>query len=487
MDLKALLKTATITELSAGLKNKNFSSVELTTAYLERAKALNDKTNAFITIDEEFALKSAEKADELINKGKQKPLTGIPLSVKDNICTKNIKTTCASKMLEDFTPFYNATAVSRLKKQGAVIIGKTNMDEFAMGSSSGTSYFGGVKNPYDLTRVSGGSSGGSAVAVSASMCVAALGSDTGGSVRQPAAFCGITGLKPTYGAVSRYGLIAFASSFDQIGTMAKTAEDCGILLNAIAGKDEFDATCHTAPFKNCLKDMEKGVEKLKIGLPKEFFGDDISGDVKSAVFNAAKTFEKMGAEIVEVSLPDLKYAVAAYYLISSAEAASNLSRYDGIKYGHRSKTGKSYEDIIKNSRSEGFGDEVKRRIMLGNYALSSGYYEAYYNRAVKIRQKLKAELDDIFKVCDFILTPTAPTTAYKIGSFDKNPVKMYSADICTVTANIAGLPAISTTCGYDKKGLPIGMSLMGKAFSEATLIRAASTFEKVFERREAQL
>ena len=356
-----------------------------------------------------------------------------------------------------------------------------------MGGSSGTSYIGAVKNPYDLTRVSGGSSGGSAAAVAASMCAAALGSDTGGSVRQPASFCGITGLKPTYGTVSRYGLIAFASSFDQIGTMAKSAEDCGILLNAIAGKDDLDSTCRTAPFKNCLKDIKKEVKRLKIGLPKEFFGDNISGDVKSAVFKAAKTYEKMGAEIIEVSLPDLKYAIAAYYLISSAEAASNLSRYDGIKYGHRSKKGKSYEDIIKNSRREGFGNEVKRRIMLGNYALSSGYYEAYYKRAVKIRQKLKTELDEIFKTCDFILTPTAPTTAYKIGSFDKNPVEMYSSDICTVTANIAGLPALSTPCGYDKKGLPIGMSLMGKALSEATLIRAASAFEAQFEKREAGL
>ncbi len=487
MDLKEFIKTATLTQLGGGLKSKAFSSSELTSAYLERAKSMNDKTNAFITIDEEAAFASAKNADELISKGRAKPLTGIPVSVKDNICTKNLKTTCASKMLEDFDPVYDATAVSRLKKQGAVIIGKTNMDEFAMGGSSGTSYFGAVKNPYDLTRVSGGSSGGSAAAVAASMCAAALGSDTGGSVRQPASFCGITGLKPTYGTVSRYGLIAFASSFDQIGTMAKSAEDCGILLNAIAGKDDLDSTCRTAPFKNCLKDIEKGVKRLKIGLPKEFFGDSISGDVKSAVFKAAKTYEKMGAEIIEVSLPDLKYAIAAYYLISSAEAASNLSRYDGIKYGHRSKKGKSYEDIIKNSRREGFGNEVKRRIMLGNYALSSGYYEAYYKRAVKIRKKLKAELDEIFKTCDFILTPTAPTTAYKIGSFDKNPVKMYSSDICTVTANIAGLPALSTPCGYDKNGLPIGMSLMGKALSEATLIRAASAFESQFEKREAGL
>lgn len=487
MNINEFIKTATVTELSAEIKNKSFSSVELTTAYLNRAKTLNGKTNAFITITEEEALSSAQKADELIAKGEISPLTGIPISVKDNICTKDIKTTCASKMLEDFHPVYDATAVSRLKNQGAVIIGKTNMDEFAMGGSSETSYFGAVLNPFDLTRVPGGSSGGSAAAVAASTCAAALGSDTGGSVRQPAAFCGITGLKPTYGTVSRYGLIAFASSFDQIGTMAKSAKDCGILLNAIAGKDEFDSTCSTLPFKNCLEDIEKGIKGLKIGLPKEFFGDEVSGEVKAAVFKAAETFKNMGAEIIEVSLPDLKYAVAAYYLISSAEAASNLSRYDGIKYGYRSKQGKTYEEIIKNSRREGFGNEVKHRIMLGNYALSSGYYEAYYNKAVKIRQKLKSELDEIFKSCDFILTPTAPTTAYAIGSNEKNPVEMYSADICTVLANLAGLPAISTTCGYDANGLPVGMSLMGKACDEKTLIAAASAFENQFERREAAL
>lgn len=487
MSLDLLIKTATITDLYRGLKNKDFSSVELTSAYLKRAKNLNKKINAFITINEEYSLKLAKNADELIKNGKAKPLTGVPLSIKDNICTKGIKTTCASKMLECFEPFYDSTAVSCLKNQGAVIIGKTNMDEFAMGGSSETSYFGAVKNPYDLTKVSGGSSGGSAAAVAASACAAALGSDTGGSVRQPAAFCGITGLKPTYGTVSRFGLIAFASSFDQIGTMAKSAEDCGILLNAIAGGDELDSTCRTAPFENCLKDIQKGIKGLKIGLPKEFFGDEVSGEVKAAVFKAAEAYKKMGAELIEVSLPDLKYAVAAYYLISSAEAASNLSRYDGIKYGYRSKQGKTYEDIIKNSRREGFGNEVKHRIMLGNYALSSGYYEAYYSKAVKIRQRLKAELDEIFNSCDFILTPTAPTTAYKLGSNEKNPVKMYMADICTVTANIAGLPALSTTCGYDANGLPIGMSLMGKACDEKTLIAAASAFENQFERREATL
>ncbi len=485
--MKEIIKNATIKKLSEGLKNKEFTSVELTSAYLERAKALNPQTNAFITITEEQALIDAKKADETIMRGEATPLTGIPLGIKDNICTKDIKTTCASKMLEDFYPVYDATAFSHIKNQGGVLIGKTNMDEFAMGGSSGTSYFGAVKNPFDLTRVPGGSSGGSAAAVSASMCAATLGSDTGGSVRQPASFCGITGLKPTYGTISRYGLIAFASSFDQIGTMAKSAEDCGILLNAIAGADKFDSTCRRQKGENYLSKIGKGVKNFKIALPKEFFGDEIEVSVKSAVFEAAQTYKKMGAEIIEVSLPDLKYAVAAYYLISSAEAASNLSRYDGIKYGHRSQKGSSYEEVIKNSRREGFGNEVKHRIMLGNYALSSGYYDAYYNKAVLIRQKLKNDLDEIFKTCDFILTPTAPTTAYEIGSFDKNPVKMYSADICTVLANIAGLPAISTPCGYDASGLPIGMSLMGKANAESALIGAADAFENEFERKEPLL
>ena len=487
MSLKELIKTATLKELSCGLKNKDFSSVELTAAYLERAKELNQKTNAFITFNEDKALEAAGKADEQIAKGIAKTLTGIPIAVKDNISTKNLKTTCASKMLENYTPIFDATVVSKLKEQSAVILGKTNMDEFAMGSTSETSYFGAVRNPYDLSAVSGGSSGGSAAAVAAAQCPAALGSDTGGSVRQPAAFCGITGLKPTYSAVSRYGLIAFASSLDQIGTMAKTAEDCGILLNTIMGKDPFDATSAAAPFSDSLSEINREVMGLKIGLPKEFFGDAISEEVKVAVFKAAETYKNMGAEIVEVSLPDLKYTVAAYYLISSAEAASNLARFDGIKYGYRSEKGETYEEIIKNSRSEGFGKEVKRRIMLGNYALSSGYYDAYYNKAVKIRQKLKFEMDEIFSSCDLILTPTTSTTAYKLGAGDKSLTEIYSADICTVTANIAGLPAISTPCGYDEAGLPIGMSLVSKAFAEPFLIAVANAFEKQFERRGAVL
>ncbi len=480
------IKTATLKDMSERLKNKDFSSVELTEAYIKRAKELNSQTNAFIEICEENALNMAKKADALISDTKATAITGIPLGIKDNICTQNIKTTCASKMLKDYLPPFNATAVNKLIDEGAVIIGKTNMDEFAMGGSSGTSYFGGVHNPYDLKRVAGGSSGGSAASVSAAMCPAALGSDTGGSVRQPAAFCGVTGLKPTYGRVSRYGLIAFASSLDQIGPIARTAEDCGIILNAISGQDQYDATSSTLP----VSDATAKIGKIKggvIGLPKEFFEIAIDQTVKNEVLAVAEAYKNLGYEVREVSLSHLKYAVAAYYLISSAEAASNLSRYDGIKYGYRSKKGKTYEEVIKNTRREGFGWEVKHRIMLGNYALSSGYYDAYYNKALKICKKIKNEYEEIFKTCDFVLTPSAPTTAYRSGKIEKDPVRMYSADICTVTANIAGLPAISFPSGYDAKGLPIGVSLVGRAFDEAGIIAAATDYEKTFIRREANL
>lgn len=361
------------------------------------------------------------------------------------------------------------------------------MDEFAMGGSSQTSYFGGVKNPYDLTRVTGGSSGGAAASVSADLCAAALGSDTGGSVRQPASFCGVTGLKPTYGTVSRWGLIAFASSLDQIGVIAKSAEDTGYMLEGIYGYDENDATSSKKSEGNYNSLIGSDVSKLKIGVPKEFFGDGLNDEVKTAVLNAVEYYKKLGCEIVDVSLPSLEYAVSAYYLISSAEAASNLSRFDGIKYGLRSGLGEDFNDLIKNSRREGFGQEVKRRIMLGNYALCSGYYDAYYKNATRIRTQIRNEYADIFRKCDVMLTPTAPTTAYKIGEQENDPVKMYLADIYTVTVNIAGLPAISTTCGYDSKGLPIGMSLIGKAFDEKTIIAVCDRFEKDFERKEIVL
>ena len=469
------------------LDSKEISAVELTEQYFDRIENSDKEINSYITVCKENALADAKKAQEVIDSGNSGAFTGLPISVKDNICTLGVKTTCASHMLDDFIPPYNATVMEKLKKDNIVMLGKTNMDEFAMGGSSQTSYFGGVKNPYDLTRVTGGSSGGAAASVSADLCAAALGSDTGGSVRQPASFCGVTGLKPTYGTVSRWGLIAFASSLDQIGVIAKSAEDTGYMLEGIYGYDENDATSSKKSEGNYNSLIGSDVNKLKIGVPKEFFGDGLNDEVKTAVLNAVEYYKKLGCEIVDVSLPSLEYAVSAYYLISSAEAASNLSRFDGIKYGLRSGLGEDFNDLIKNSRREGFGQEVKRRIMLGNYALCSGYYDAYYKNATRIRTQIRNEYADIFSKCDVMLTPTAPTTAYKIGEQENDPVKMYLADIYTVTVNIAGLPAISTTCGYDSKDLPIGMSLIGKAFDEKTIIAVCDRFEKDFERKEIVL
>lgn len=469
------------------LDSKEISAVELTEQYFDRIENSDKEINSYITVCKENALADAKKAQEVIDSGNSGAFTGLPISVKDNICTLGVKTTCASHMLDDFIPPYNATVMEKLKKDNIVMLGKTNMDEFAMGGSSQTSYFGGVKNPYDLTRVTGGSSGGAAASVSADLCAAALGSDTGGSVRQPASFCGVTGLKPTYGTVSRWGLIAFASSLDQIGVIAKSAEDTGYMLEGIYGYDENDATSSKKSEGNYNSLIGSDVNKLKIGVPKEFFGDGLNDEVKTAVLNAVEYYKKLGCEIVDVSLPSLEYAVSAYYLISSAEAASNLSRFDGIKYGLRSGLGEDFNDLIKNSRREGFGQEVKRRIMLGNYALCSGYYDAYYKNATRIRTQIRNEYSDIFSKCDVMLTPTAPTTAYKIGEQENDPVKMYLADIYTVTVNIAGLPALSTTCGYDSKGLPIGMSLIGKAFDEKTIIAVCDRFEKDFERKEIVL
>ncbi len=467
-----------ISALSGLLQDKKISAKEVTKAYIDNAKAQNDELNAYITICEQSALLDAENAQKRIDNGTADILTGIPVAVKDNICIKNIPTTCASRMLEDFVPPYNATVIEKLEQKNIVLLGKTNMDEFAMGSTSGASYFGAVKNPVNTEFVPGGSSGGSAAAVAAGLCAAALGSDTGGSIRQPSAFCGVTGLKPTYGAVSRYGLIAFASSLDQIGTVGRSAKDCAYIYDAIKGADYNDGTTKQIETISAISKFGMNLQGVTIGLPKEFFGDSVDDEIKAAVMAAAKVYEALGCTLKEVSLPSLKYAVSSYYLISSAEAASNLSRYDGIKYGYRSKAGDTYEEIIKNSRREAFGNEVKRRIMLGNYALSSGYYDAYYNKAVQVRAKLKAEYDNIFNECDCILTPTTPTVAYKIGERENDPVKMYSADICTVTANIAGIPAVSTNCGYSKDGLPIGMSILGRAFDEATILAVADRYEK---------
>ncbi len=466
----------TISNLRKQLDKKEISSVELTKKYLENISS-NSDLGAFNTVCEDEAIRAAQLADEMIASGNSASLTGIPLAIKDNICTKDIKTTCSSKMLGDYKPPYNATVIEKLVKQGFVPLGKTSMDEFAMGGSSQTSAFAKPKNPFNTDCVPGGSSGGSATAVAAGLCVAALGSDTGGSIRQPAAFCGITGIKPTYGTVSRFGLVAFGSSLDQIGPMANSAEDCAIILNAISGHDAHDHTSrkHNIDFTSLLG---KSISGLKIGIPKEFFGDGIDEEIKTAVFNAAKFYEQNGAELIEVSMPSLKYAVSAYYLLACAEASSNLSRYDGVKYGYRTDSPESYDQLIKKSRSEGFGDEVKRRILLGTYALSSGYYDAYYKKALAVRQKCRAEHDEIFAECDIMLTPTTPTVAYKCGENIDDPVKMYLADICTVTANIAGIPAISVPCGLNKSGMPIGFSLSAKRFDDAKLIQFADLFEK---------
>lgn len=476
-----------ISDMRSMLDKKEISAPELTAAYLERINSVDGKLESYITVTAEEAEKAAEKAQDKINKGEASPLCGIPLAIKDNICTEGIKTTCASKMLENFIPPYNATVMDKLENEGIVMLGKTSMDEFAMGGSTQTSAFKKTKNPYDLERVPGGSSGGSAAAVGASLCAAALGSDTGGSIRQPSSFCGVTGLKPTYGRVSRYGLVAFASSLDQIGPVAKSASDCAVILNAISGFDPHDGTSSRNDVPDFTAKIDQDIKGMKIAVPKEFYAEGIDEEVRNAVLKAADYYKSLGAELIDCSMPSLKYAVAAYYLISSAEASSNLSRYDGIKFGHRSEIGDSFNELIANSRREGFGEEVKRRIMLGNYALSSGYYDAYYGKAMALKQKIREEYEQIFTGCDVILTPTAPTVAYGLNENISDPAKMYQADICTVTVNIASLPAISTTCGYDSKGMPIGMSIIGKKWDEATIIQAADAFEKNFTRQNAAI
>jgi aspartyl-tRNA(Asn)/glutamyl-tRNA(Gln) amidotransferase subunit A len=474
------ITSKSVSQLRKMLDTGEISVRELTDEYFSRIDSYDGKIESYITVTKEKAYEDAEKAQKAIDEGNSSPLCGIPIAVKDNICTDGIKTTCSSKILENFIPPYNATVIEKLNAENIVMLGKVSMDEFAMGGSTQTSAFAKTKNPYDTGRVPGGSSGGSAASVSASLCAAALGSDTGGSIRQPAAFCGVTGLKPTYGRVSRYGLVAFASSLDQIGPIAKNARDCGTILNAIAGYDPHDGTVSKNAVMDYTSKAGQSIKGMKIAIPKEFYADGIDSEVRDSVLSAAEVYKSMGAELVDCSMPSLKYAVAAYYLISSAEASSNLSRYDGIKYGHRSEKGENFNELICNSRSEGFGEEVKRRILLGNYALSSGYYDAYYGKAMALRQKIKREYADIFEKCDVILTPTTPSVAYGVNENVTDPVKMYQADICTVTVNIASLPAISTPCGYNKDGMPVGMSIVGRQFDEATVIQVADAFEQQF-------
>jgi aspartyl-tRNA(Asn)/glutamyl-tRNA(Gln) amidotransferase subunit A len=460
------------------LRKHEVSATELCKASIERIEQVDGTVNAFISTCPKAALEKAEKAQKAIDNCDFYPLSGIPMGIKDNICTMGARTTCGSKMLENFIPPYNATAYEKLEKQSAVMMGKLNMDEFAMGGSTENSYFKKTSNPHDIKRVPGGSSGGSAASVASGEVAFSLGSDTGGSIRQPASFCGVVGLKPTYGAVSRFGLVAFASSLDQIGPITRNVEDCAEVFNAICGADAKDSTCASYDHPDYSSLIGKDISGLKIALPKEYFGEGLGSAVKDAVLKAAKQLEALGAVCEEVSLPATEYAVPAYYLISSAEASSNLARYDGIKYGYSAEGCKTLAQLMNKTRGEGFGREVKRRIMLGTYALSAGYYDAYYKKALKVRRIIKNGFDNVFDKYDLIIGPTAPTTAYPIGSKSDDPLAMYLGDIYTVPVNIAGVPALSVNCGFDKDKMPIGLQIIGPAFSEAVIFQAAYAFEQ---------
>lgn len=474
----------TVHELLEKLNNDELTSKEIVKAYKSRIEEKEKDVQAFITTTLDEAEEQAEKID---SKRKEKSVghfAGIPIGIKDNLCTKGVKTTCASKMLENFVSPYDATVVEKLEESGIISLGKLNMDEFAMGSSTENSAMKITHNPWNLNKVPGGSSGGSAAAVAANLVPWALGSDTGGSIREPASFCGVVGLKPTYGLVSRYGLVAFASSLDQVGPITKDVRDCAMLLNLIAGHDEKDSTSYDMEKKDYTKSLEKDIKGLKIGVPKEFFGEGINKEVKEKLEEAIEKYKEMGAIVEECSLDVAQYALATYYIIACAEASSNLGRFDGIRYGYRAKDYTDLNELFVNSRSEAFGDEVKRRIILGTYVLSSGYYDAYYKKAQKVRTFVKKEFDKNFAKYDVLLTPVAPTTAFNIGEKSNNPLEMYLADICTVSINIAGVPAISIPCGVDKSGMPIGMQLIGNRFNEETILNAAYAFEQKEKFRE---
>ncbi len=471
--------------LRQALDTHKIGAAELASEYIKRIKEHNSKLNCYISVCEDTAGEQAKQAQTVIDSGKADFLTGIPFAIKDNICTENLRTTCASRMLESFTPTYDATAVKKLKAVNAVILGKTNMDEFAIGSSSATSYFGRTNNPYNTDCSPGGSSGGSAAAVAADLCAASLSSDTGGSTTQPAALCGITGLKPTYGAISRYGLIPYASSLDCIGIMVNSAIDTGYVLNAVHGYDINDSTSSHKSAGDYTAVTDTDVSKLKLGIPREFF-ESTDECVYKAVLSAVDFYKSAGCEIVECSLPSLKYAVQAYYIISSAEVSSNLAKFDGIRYGYCSKEHTSYSELVKSSRTEAFGASVKHRIILGNYLLSPGLYDDYYKKACAIREKIKLEYADIFRTCDAVITPTTPKSSYKHGIVT-TPSDALCEDICTVPPNLAGLPVISTTCGYSDEGMPVGMSITGKAFDERTIIALCDRFEQSFGRKRCVL
>ena len=466
----------TVAELASALERKEISAVELTGAFLDRIGTLNPTLNAYVTITGEQAVRQAQAADARRSAGNTTLLTGIPIAHKDIFCTRDVLTTCGSRMLHNFVAPYNACVVERLEQAGAVMLGKTNMDEFAMGSSNETSFYGSVRNPWDTDRVPGGSSGGSASAVAADLCAMATGTDTGGSIRQPASFCGITGLKPTYGRVSRFGMIAFASSLDQAGPLTKSAEDAALMMNAIAGTDPRDSTSLDHPAEDFTAHLQDSLKGLRIGLPREHFTADLNPAVQQTLQDAIAVLERLGATVHEVDLPNNYLSVPAYYVIAPAEASANLSRYDGVRFGYRCDDPVNLEDLYKRSRGEGFGDEVKRRIMVGTYALSAGYYDAYYRQAQKIRRLIKQDFDIAFKDVDVILGPTSPHTAFKLGEKNSDPVTMYLEDIYTIAVNLAGLPGMSLPAGL-LQGLPIGMQLVGPAFSEARLLNVAHQFQ----------
>ncbi len=475
MDLYKL----TVHELRDLLAKKEITAKDAAFSYTKRIGALEPAIKAFVSLTPDSTVQMAEEADKAIAEGKAAPLLGVPMAIKDNMCTKGIKTTCSSRMLENFVPPYESTVTSRLKDAGYVLLGKTNMDEFAMGSSTENSAFGPTHNPWDVDRIPGGSSGGSAAAVAADMCAASLGSDTGGSIRQPAACCGVVGLKPTYGRVSRFGLVAFASSLDQIGPITKDVEDCAILMNVIGGHDVSDSTSADVALPDFTKTLRDGIKGLKVGIPKEYFiAGGIDQEVYLAMQEAINVLKSLGAETVEISLPHTEYAVATYYILATSEASSNLARYDGVKYGYRAKEFDDLLDMYKKSRSEGFGPEVKRRIMLGTYALSSGYYDAYYKKAQQARTQIKDDFDEAFKKVDIIVTPTAPTPAFKLGEKTADPLQMYLSDIFTISINLAGIPGLSMPCGLTRERLPIGMQVLGKHFDEETVLRAAYAYEQ---------
>ena len=476
------IQKLTAVSLGKKIKEKEISVREALDAVFAQIDQTEDRYHAYVTLDKEGAYKQADAVQEKIDKGELTgALAGVPVAIKDNMCTKGLLTTCSSKILKNYIPTYTASAVQNLTDAGCVIIGKTNMDEFAMGSTTETSYYGVTRNPHNPDHVPGGSSGGSAAAVALNECFFALGSDTGGSIRQPSAFCGITGMKPTYGTVSRYGLIAYGSSLDQIGPMTKNVTDCAAVLETIASYDKKDSTSMKREEYDFTSALVRDVKGLRIGLPKDYFGEGLDSEVKAAIFKAAETFKRMGAIVEEFDLGLVQYAIPAYYIIASAEASSNLERFDGVKYGYRTKEYGDLHSMYKKTRSEGFGSEVKRRIMLGSFVLSSGYYDAYYLKALKTKALIKQEFDKAFEKYDIILAPAAPTTAPLLGSSLQDPIKMYLSDIYTISANLAGIPGLSIPCGKDNKGLPIGMQLLGGCFQEKTLLRAGFAYEKARE------